>query len=263
MIIDRIMLLEPKKHKKFSVSHSNFWRDYIVKIAYTGILSQNTSELRIWSMFDDCWQLCGMCPLNLKKIYKIFSFRALTFEWMYRFLWRTMDNFFKDSFFWFLFVLLWKIQKLKKWDIYIYILIACNQQFINILFLPTLITQVVIGLSDGLYQIRGWSKGYWFQRISSYMAQSRLKWPFTEGGWKSWLYWLTMTLFCDKLLCHMLLSFYLWNCVFGLGAELILKAGNISPQCDWFSCYPEFAIDEQEVVKTPTPTIHVNDHFLL
>lgn len=143
-----------------------------------------------------------------------------------------------------------------------YILIACNQQFINILFLPTLITQVVIGLSDGLYQIWGWSKGYWFQRISSYMAQSRLKWPFTEGGWKSWLYWLTMTLFCDKLLCHML-SFYLWNCVFGLGAELILKAGNILPQCDWFSCYPEFAIDEQEVVKTPSPTIHVNDHFLL
>lgn len=133
-------------------------------------------------MFDDFWQLCGMCPLNLQKIYKIFSFRALNFEWMYRFLWRTMDNFFKDSFFWFLFVLLWKIQKLKKWDIYIYILIACNQQFINILFLPTLITQVVIGLSDGLYQIRGWSKGYWFQRISSYMAQSRLKWPFTEGG---------------------------------------------------------------------------------
>lgn len=146
---------------------------------------------------------------------------------------------------------------------HLYLYPNCNQQFINILFLPTLIRQVVIGLSDGLYQIRGWSKGYWFQRISSYMAQSRLKWPFTEGGWKSWLYWLTMTLFCDKLLCHMLLSFYLWNCVFGLGAELILKAGNISPQCDWFSCYPEFAIDEQEVVKTPTPTIHVNDHFLL
>lgn len=152
------MLLEPKKHKKFSVSHSNFWRDYIVKIAYTGILSQNTSELRIWSMFDDFWQLCGMCPLNLKKIYKIFSFRALTFEWMYRFLWRTMDNFLKDSFFWFLFVLLWKIQKLKKWDIYI-LYPNCIQQFINILFLPTLIRQVVIGLSDGLYQIRGWSKG--------------------------------------------------------------------------------------------------------
>lgn len=76
-------------------------------------------------------------------------------------------------------------------------------------------------------------------------------------------YWLTMTLFCDKLLCHMLLSFYLWNFVFGLGAELILKAGNISPQCDWFSCYPESAINVQEVVKTPTPTIHVNDHFPL
>lgn len=144
-----------------------------------------------------------------------------------------------------------------------YILIACNQQFINILFLPTLITQVVIGLSDGLYQIWEWSKRLLISKNFLLYGPVKTQVTFYWGGVGNRGYWLTMTLFCDKLLCHMLLSFYLWNCVFGLGAELILKAGNISLQCDWFSCYPEFAINEQEVVKTPTPTIHVNDHFLL
>lgn len=136
----------------------------------------------------------------------------------------------------------------------------CNQQFINILFLPTLIRQVVIGLSDSLYQLpMDGVKVIDFKEFPL-MAQSS---DLFLRGVGNCGYWLTMTLFCDKLLCHMLLSFYLWNFVFGLGAELILKAGNISPQCDWFSCYPESAINVQEVVKTPTPTIHVNDHFPL